>query len=103
MYSYSARLEGCSESDLTVVSGTVFNDILLWHVSGKREEVGAAAEREKVCLTLGGHEVCCLTSVGTRHKFYWSRLYRFSCWCFVAGCDILSQGVCLWISSGVSV
>lgn len=87
MYSYSARLEGCSESDLTVVSGTVFNDILLWHVSGKREEVGTAAEREKVCLSLGGHEVCCLTSVGTRHH----SLTGADCTGLIAG--VLLQGV----------
>ena len=76
VYSYSARLEGPSESDLTVASGTVFNDILLWRVTGRKEEVATSSatanstesgvERERVCLTLSGHEVkqWCLTVDG---------------------------------------
>ena len=42
---YSARLVTPSESNLTVASGTVFNEILLWHMEGEGEEEG---EREGV-------------------------------------------------------
>ena len=43
--------------DLTLASGTVFNKILLWHLSG--DQIGKRADpdhRVKVSLTLSGHE-----------------------------------------------
>ena len=58
MCRYSARLEGGSVSGLTVASGTVFNEVLLWHLEGEGpSRTGARGERVKVRLSLSGHEV----------------------------------------------
>ncbi len=53
MSSYSARLIGHRADTLTVASGTVFNQILLWHLERERSN-----SRVKVRLCLTGHEVC---------------------------------------------
>lgn len=56
--SYSARLDGSSGSDLVVLSGTVFNEILLWYIEGERLfSTHTEEERVKVRLSLSGHEV----------------------------------------------
>ena len=57
-FRYSAcALYSDSVCDLTLASGTVFNKILLWHLSG--DQVSKRPEpdtRVKVSLTLSGHE-----------------------------------------------
>ena len=66
MNSYSARLEVAS-TEIAVLSGTVFNDILLWGLTGEQcqsptttdlQSTTNGRERERVRLTLSGHEVC---------------------------------------------
>ena len=69
MNSYSARLEVAS-TEIAVLSGTVFNDILLWGLTREQCQSPTTTtngrERERIRLTLSGHEVyfilysCCI-------------------------------------------
>ena len=90
-----------SESDLTVVCGTVFNDILLWCMdkgeshSPIENTVTAAEKRAKVRLSLKGHEVnynkvLCLpyTTVKSLHP---PKKTLTVVYCS-AGCGLLSLG-----------
>ena len=55
---YSARFLNLGDGgrSLAVASGTVFNEVLLWHLEGERPS-HAGGERVRVRLTLTGHEV----------------------------------------------
>ena len=59
LFSYSARAQllGNSVDSVVVASGTVFNQILLWHLEGK-----TSSSRVPVRLSLNGHEVGCEVS-----------------------------------------
>lgn len=50
--SYSARCHGNTWDDLCVAVGTVFNEVLVWMISGRQ-----ADNRVLVAMTLKGHEV----------------------------------------------
>ena len=60
VFNVAFRYSGCilyrtRECELSLASGTVFNKILLWHLSSYKV-VRESAERVKVSLTLTGHE-----------------------------------------------
>lgn len=77
---YSARFLGLGdgEQSLAVASGTVFNEVLLWHLEGERPS-HAGGERVKVRLSLKGHEVgqqCMVVSLDLVTMAVFSLLHR---------------------------
>ena len=96
----------CSDTysvcDLTLASGTVFNKILLWHLSsdqtGKRTEPD---HRVKVSLTLSGHEA--REKLAIENNIIFALLSMPAHTWPILGCDFLHQVQWWQISNCVGI
>ena len=84
--SYSARLIGCLWEGLVLAAGTVFNQVVLWKVSGQMDEKGRVQVMHRLC----GHQVC--ASLHLKYRVHELLSLHILSACSVRACSLL-QGV----------